>query len=450
MSKHSHADPSRIVRGRRVAWLLAIALLVSLHASNARVAGQANGEVRLLTIDGVINPLTAQYLERGLREGAEAQAEAVVVRLNTPGGLESSTREMTQAMLASSVPVVVYVTPPGARAASAGMFITIAAHVAAMAPGTNIGAAHPVGLGGQTDPVMAEKLVNDTAAPARAIATARGRNAEWAERAVRESVSITAEEAVEEGVIDLMAGDLQELLLQMDGRQVVTTAGEVTLRTAEARVIDSPMNLPERILHVLADPNIAYILFTIGVIGVIAELYNPGTLFPGIVGGISLILAFTAFGNLPINWAGVLLMLLAIGLFVGELYTEGIGILAVGGLIAFVLGSLMLFSPLTPTSPTMPDIRVSRWLIAAVAFGIAGFFLLVLRAVFEARRAPVATGTQILIGHSGVATSDLSPSGTVRVESEIWSAVSESGFIATGEQIEVVGVEGVTLKVKNR
>jgi membrane-bound serine protease (ClpP class) len=422
--------------------------VLALLAGSPQVGGAADREVLLLTIDGVINPHTAQYLARGLRQGTETRAEAVVVRLNTPGGLESSMREMTQAMLNAPVPVIVHVAPPGARAASAGMFITLAAHVAAMAPGTHIGAAHPVGLGGQTDPVMADKLTNDAAALARALAAARGRNADWAERAVRESVSITAAEARDQGVIDLLADDLEALVRELDGRQVVTATGEVTLRTAGARVAEMPMSLPERILHALADPNVAYILFTLGVIGLIAELYNPGMFFPGITGAISLLLAFTAFGNLPINWAGVLLLLLAVGLFVAEMFTAGLGIMAVGGLVAFVLGSLMLFTPLTPTSPAMPDVRVSPWLVAAMASAIGGFVLVVLRAVVKGQRAPVVTGSQAMVGRVGVAVSDLAPAGSARIDGEVWSAVAEDGSVRAGEAVQVVGVDGLILTVR--
>lgn len=448
-----------VTRRGRHSWLQArrrvlfgVLLLFLLSVPSFRLQGQeaAGGEVSLLTIDGVINPLTARYLERGLQEAADRQAEAVIIRLNTPGGLETSMRAMTQAMLNSPVPVVVYVAPAGARAASAGMFITIAAHVAAMAPGTNIGAAHPVGLGEQADPVMTEKIVNDAAALARSLAVTRERNATWAEQAVRESVSITADEALEQNVIDLIARDLQELLRQIDGRRAVTAGGEVSLRTAGAEVVESPMSLPERILQTIADPNIAYILLTIGMIGIIAELYNPGTLFAGITGAIALILAFFALGSLPTNWAGVLLLLLAVGLFVAELNTEGTGILAVGGLVAFVLGSLMLYRPFTPTSPAMPEVRVSPWLVGSMAVGIGGFFLLVVRAVLRARRAPVTTGAQALTGRSGVAVSDLEPAGTVRVDTETWSAVAEGGPIQRGEVVEVVGVEGVTLRVRRQ
>lgn len=398
----------------------------------------------------MINPLTARYLERGLRDAARARAVAVVVRLDTPGGLEPTMREMVEAILASPVPVVVYVAPPGARAASAGMFLTLAAHVAAMAPGTNIGAAHPVGLGERTDPTLTEKLASDAAALARSIAALRGRNAAWAERAVLESVSITAGEALEQNVIDLVARDLRELLLELEGRPVATTRGTVVLRTAGARVVEHPIGFAGRVLQVITDPNIAYILFTLGLIGLIAELYNPGMLFPGITGAISLILAFVAFGSLPVNWAGVLLLLLALGLFIAELATEGIGFLAVGGLIAFVLGSLLLYTPLTPTSPVMPQVRVSPWLVAFMAVSIAAFFVLVLRALLRIRRRRVETGAETLIGRTGLAVSELSPRGSVQVDTEEWSAIAVDGRIRAGTEVEVVGVEGVTLRVRTR
>ena len=433
---------------RRGVWLAAL-LLLTAHAGRTALRGQAEGDVRFLEIDGVINPLTARYLAREVQAAADAGSRLVIVRLDTPGGLESSMREMTETILGSPVPLVVYVAPPGARAASAGMFLTIAAHVAAMAPGTNIGAAHPVGIGGaQTDTVMAGKLVNDAAALGRAIAETRGRNAEWVEQAVRQSVSITSNEALEENVIDLVARDLDELLRLLDGRTIATPAGEVTLRTAGASIVESPMRLTERILHAITDPNIAYILFTLGVVGLMAELYNPGTLFAGLTGVIALVLAFTAFGSLPIGWAGVLLLLVALGLLLAELYTDGVGILATMGIIAFVLGSLMLYTPVRPVSPAMPDVGVSPWVIVVMAITIGGFFALVLRAIGRARRAPVATGAQALVGRTGIATSDLTPGGKVSLDSEVWSAVADVGTIAAGERVEIVAVEGVTLRVK--
>jgi membrane-bound serine protease (ClpP class) len=425
-------------------------LILGLLVFSPPKAEAAEPEIHVLSIDGPINPLTSQYLARGLREGADARAVAVVVRLNTPGGLESSTREMVQAMLGSSVPVVVYVTPSAARAASAGMFITIAANVAAMAPGTNIGSAHPVNIGEQTDPVMAEKVVNDSAALARAIANARGRNAVWAEQAVRESVSITAAEALDQRVIDLVAADVPDLLRQLDGRTVTTAQGPIEIRTAGVSVAERPMLFTERILQTIADPNIAYILFTIGVIGLIAELYNPGALFPGITGAISLVLAFVAFGSLPVSWAGILLILIALGLFVAELNTEGIGVLGAAGLVAFVLGSFMLYTPLTPPSPTMPAVGVSPVLVVTLSVAIAGSFLFVLRTLFEARKVPVVTGVEALVGLTGVAETDFAPNGIVRVGGESWSGVTEAGPVRKGEEVEVVGVEGITLRVLRR
>lgn len=426
--------------------LLALAAACLAGATTAVPA--ARSTVHLLTVEGVINPLTAEYLAGGLERAASEQAAAVVVQLNTPGGLERSMRRMVEAILGSPVPVIVYVTPGGGRAASAGMFITLAGHVAAMSPGTNIGAAHPVGLGGDADEVRQAKVVKDAAALARGLATMRGRNAAWAEEAVFESVSITAREAMDREVIDLVAADLDALLRRVDGETVRTAAGAAELSTAGAPIDRRPMSLPSRILHAITDPNVAYLLFTLGMVGLMAELYNPGILFPGITGAISLLLAFTAFGSLPLNWAAVALLVLAAALFVADLYTEGLGVLAVGGLVAFVLGSLLLYSPFSPTSPAVPDVGVSVWLIAVMALAIAGFFFFVIQALVRAQRRPVSTGAEALVGRPGTATSELAPEGTVRVDSESWHAVAEDGTIHAGEPVQVVGVQGVTLRVK--
>jgi membrane-bound serine protease (ClpP class) len=432
----------------------AVLFMVGVGAAPLLAQAPPPPEIRLLTVDGVINPLTARYLTRELEDAAGSGAGAVVLRLDTPGGLEPSMRVMVEAILGARVPVVAHVAPPGARAASAGMFLVLAAHVAVMAAGSNIGAAHPVSLGGQQQPdtALAEKMVNDAAALARAIAERRGRNAEWAELAVRRSVSITAQEALETKVIDLVADDLDALLPRLHGRRVETAAGVVALRTAGARVVVRPMNLPERILHAIADPNIAYLLLSIGFIGIIAELYSPGALFPGVTGAIALILAFVALGSLPVNWAGVVLLALGLGLFAADLATEGIGVLAVGGLVAFVLGSLMLYSPFTPLSPAMPEVRVSRWLIFAVAAAMAALLFFVGRAVMRLRHEPAAIGAPALLGRVGVAESRLAPGGTVRIDSEVWSAAVEEGAdpIAPGESVEVVGLEGVVLRVRQR
>jgi membrane-bound serine protease (ClpP class) len=430
------------------ALLLVGVLLLVAGRQQPTAAPAASGEVRLLEIDGVINPFTARYLERELARAQREGATLVVLRLDTPGGLESSTRRMVEALLGSEVPVVVHVAPPGAHAASAGMFITIAGHVAAMAPGTNIGAAHPVGVGaGNGEQVAVAKVVSDVAAFARAIATARGRNAEWAERAVRESESLAAEEALQLNVIDLIATDLEQLLGAVEGMEVTTTAGVITVSAAGLPQQERHMNFAERILHVITDPNIAYILMTIGVIGLIAELYNPGTFIPGIIGVIALIMAFLAFGSLPVSWAGVLLLLLAIGLFVAELNSEGIGFLAAAGMIAFVLAGLLFYRPITPVSPALPEAQVSWWVVVFMAAVFSGFFLIVLRAALRARREPVVTGVPALVGRTGTAVSALAPHGQVRVDGETWSAEAVDGQIASGEVVIVLGVEGVRLQV---
>lgn len=408
----------------------------------------SRGEVYIATLEGVINPLSASYLARALSRAEREGARALVLQLDTPGGLESSMREMTKIILASRIPVIVYVTPAGGRAASAGMFITISAHIAAMAPGTNIGAAHPVALGGEEQgEVMAGKVVEDAAALARSLATIRNRNANWAENAVRKSLSATAEEALKLDVIDLVSPSLPNLLQRVDGRQVKTKAGDVTLRVKDSRRVPISMTLLERLLHIITDPNIAYLLLSIGAIGIIAELYNPGTFVSGIVGVISLALAFVALGALPIGWAGVGLMILAIALMVGEIETEGFGALGVGAIIAFVMGSLLLFVPVTPVSPSLPSVRVSPWVILLVTTTLASFLLLVIGMAVQARRRPIATGIEGLIGQQGRAITRLDPMGIVNVGGEQWSAESIEGAIEAGVTVEIVSVSGVILHV---
>jgi len=428
----------------------ALAVGVVLLLPGARATAQdGRPSVHVAEITGVINPLSADYLVRALDGADRAGAAAILLRLDTPGGLDTAMRDMIQAIHESRVPVVVYVGPSGARAASAGLFITLAAHVAVMAPGTNIGAAHPVPLGGEgRDDVMTDKVTNDAAAYIRALAAARGRNSDWAERAVRESLSASAEEAVALGVVDFVASSREEVLSRVDGRVVRAAAGEVTLRTAGAQIVPVSMNLAERILHVITDPNIALLLVTIGTIGIIAELYNPGVWIPGIVGTIALILAFAALGNLPTNWAGVGLIVLAVALLVAEAQAAGLGIFAVGSAVAFVLGALFLFRPLGDISPATPSLAVNPAIAAAVAAGAAGFALLVLGSVALSRRAPIATGPEALIGALGIAPTDLKPAGVVRVQSEDWSAVAEGTPIDAGRPFRVTRVEGATLIVR--
>ncbi|MBX3260906.1 MAG: nodulation protein NfeD [Labilithrix sp.] len=427
---------------------LAAALVFALALAFAPRAAHAEelGAARLLSVSGPIDPVVARYVEREVGGAERDGAALVVVQLDTPGGLDASTRAIVQALLGSRVPVVVFVAPPGARAASAGMFVTLAAGVAAMAPGTEIGAAHPVSVGGgRLGSTTEAKVVHDAAAFARALAELRHRDGAWPERAVRESVSLTSDEAARAGVIDLVAADVPDLLLRLDGRAVPTASGDELLRTAGVSVEERPMLLSERVVRAISDPNVAYVLFLLGLLGIAAELYNPGALVPGTIGAIALVLALVAFGNLPIAWAGILLILLAIGLFVGELHS-GSGVLAAAAVAALVIGSLMLYAPREPMSPAAP-IRVSPVLVGVMASAVTAFFLLVVRATLRARRLAVQTGVPALVGQVGVATSDLAPAGTVRVEGEVWSAESGSGAIRSGERVKVVGAAGVVLHV---
>ena len=425
--------------------LLAFFLLASLPA----MAQPDERPVIVIEVQGVINPLTARYLDRTLRLAGRQAAQVVVLVLDTPGGLESSMREMVQALLESPLPTVVYVAPRGARATSAGMFITLAADVAAMAPATHIGAAHPVSLGGEVEigEAMEEKMTSDAAALVRSVATARGRNAEWAERAVRENLSVTADEALEQNIIDLVANDLDDLLRQIDGRSVTMAWGTVVLRTEGVPVERHPMNLIERFMHIITDPNIAYLLLSIGTLCLMAELSDPGLSVPGIASVVCFILAFMALGSLPVNWAGVALLALAVVFFAIGLLTETEAIVTVAGLVPFILGSLLLFSPFTPTSPAAPDLRVSPWLIGTMSLGILAFSFLVLRAIITAKRLPPQSGAERLVGRRGVACTDLMPEGQVRVELEDWSAVAVEEGIRAGEPVQVVGIVGVRLHV---
>ena len=427
---------------------LAILLLSLFFVVPIAVAQPAQPTVHVVEIVGVINPLSAEYLTRALAGAREEQAAAVVVRLDTPGGLDTSMRNMVQAIFDSSLPVILYVAPSGARAASAGLFICMAAHVCAMAPGTNIGAAHPVALGGEQEEASAEKATNDAAAFIRSLAEARGRNADWAERAVRESISASADEAASLNVADLKANDMTELLQAVDGRRVQTSAGEAVLRTAGVPTRPVPMTFAERILHTITDPNIALLLLTIGTIGIIAELYNPGTWIPGVAGAIALILAFAGLGNLPTNWAGVGLIILAVVLLLAEALTAGLGIFAAASAIAFVLGALFLFRPFGIPAPSAPAVSVNPVLMGALGAGAGAFMLLVLRSLVRTRMAPAAVGPEALVGATGVARARLDPQGVVTVHGEDWTAVAEGGPIDVGRSVRVVQLEGVTLLVQ--
>ena len=414
---------------------LALGLVILFSAAPVAAA-----TVSTITLEGVITPVTVRLVESAIERAQAARASALVIQLDTPGGLERSMRIICQRLLSAPLPVVVYVGPTGARAASAGVFITMAAHVAAMAPATNIGAAHPVALSGGADKETLRKVANDAAAFARSIALERGRNEEWAEKAVRESVSITEREAVQLKVVDLIAGSLPDLLEKIDGRKIRTPSGVVTLATRGASVQAIPINLRDRILGIITDPNVAYILMMLGTLGLFFELASPGAILPGVVGGISLILAFFAFQSLPINYAGLLLILFGLGLLVAEIKVVSHGILAIGGIVAMALGSLMLYD--------VPEVgfRVSWWVIVPTVGATAALFLVVLAFGMRAVRRPPMLGARALIGEMGVAKEPLTPTGQVAVHGELWRAVAE-GTIDAGTRVRVVGVQGLTISV---
>ena len=396
----------------------------------------------MVTIDGIINPAVAEFIAKGIARSAAEGAECFIIRMDTPGGLDLSMRSIIKEMMRADIPVIVYVSPSGARAASAGALITMAADIAAMAPGTNIGAAHPVSLGGgKMEDEMASKVENDAAAYAESIATKRNRNTKWAIKAVRESVSITENEALEIKVIDLIASDLEDLLRQLDGRKITTAAGVTILETEDIEVNEIEMGLREKVLDTLSNPNIAYILMMVGLLGLYFELSNPGAIFPGIIGGISLILAFFAFQTLPVNYAGILLIILALILFILEIKVTSFGMLTVGGVICLTLGSLMMFD-----SRTAPFARLSyEVIIPVVAVTSACCIVTVYLAVKAYRRKPT-TGREGLIGEVGMSKSAINPEGKVFVHGEYWNALSDEA-IPEGAAVKVVEVKDSKLKV---
>ncbi len=402
-------------------------------------------EVIVLTVDGIIHPPHAEYILKGIKKAHERKAEALIIQLDTPGGLDTSMRDIVKEILNSHIPIVVYVAPKGARAASAGAFITIAAHVAAMAPGTNIGAAHPVAMGGEKmDKTMAEKVTNDAVAYIKSIAQQRGRNVEWAEQAVRKSISSTETEALKKGVIDLIADDLNTLIKELHDKKVKTVSGEKILKTKDAKINELKMNFRERLLNFLSNPNIAYILLMIGIYGIIFELSNPGAIFPGVIGAISLILAFYSLQTLPINYAGAGLILLGIILLILELKFTSYGLLTLGGIACFVLGSIMLFDTANPV------FKLSISVIIPVTTITILFFVFLLRLAYKAHKRKPVTGVEELIGLMGIAKTDIdSRTGMVMVHGELWQAISEKP-IKKDEQVLVEEVQGLTLKVRKK
>jgi len=417
-------------------------LLVLLSTCVSPAAGASPEEVYDARVEGIIAPSLAEFIVSAIRKAEDGGAHAIIFELDTPGGLDTSMRVIIKEILRSPVPVIVYVSPSGARAASAGAFITIAAHVAAMAPGTNIGAAHPVQMGGgEADEEMTRKIENDAAAYIRGLAERRGRNATWAEDAVRKSVSATATEALKLKVIDLVAANRADLLAKIDGRTVETGAGKITLKTKTAKIVEVEMGLRDKVLSVISNPTIAYILLILGMAGLYFELSTPGAILPGVLGGICLILAFYAFQTLPINYAGLLLIILGVILFIAEVMVVSHGILTIGGMTAMILGSLMLID-----SPA-PFLQISLSAILGVTAATTAFFVFAIGAVFRAHRRQPATGREGLVGQAGVARTRLNPDGLIFIRGEIWNATCAEG-VEPGEQVQVTAVAGLKLKVK--
>ena len=424
--------------------LILIALL--LAASIIVRAQTASPRIDVLTVKGTINPVLTDYISRGIEQAEETGAIAVIIQMDTPGGLDTAMRDIIQEIVNARVPVVVYVSPAGARAASAGTYITLAAHVAVMAPNTAIGAATPVALGGDGEAQMSEemkkKIINDAIAYIRDIADSHGRNAEWAEKAVREGVSATSKEALELNVIDMIAPELSALVSQLNGRQVTLLDGSVViLNTQGAAINHVEMKLVEDFLYAIADPNIAYLLLSLAMLGIMVEIFNPGLIFPGVVGAISLLLAFFSLGVLPVNWAGVLLITLAFGLFIGEVLTSAFGLFTMGGIISLVIGSLILFKGGSPL------FRVDPWLIAAVTISIAAVFAFVVNRAIRAHRKQASTGREELIGKRAVVKVALDPEGTVFYKGERWAAISDQDRIEPGDEVIITSVDGLMLHV---
>ena len=447
---------SKPIRGIVLSLSAAMLVLGMVGATLAHAGPEGREQERhalVAEVDGMINPVTQRFISRVIDKGVKSEAEVVIFKLDTPGGLLSSTRKIVEDLLSDRVPTAVYVYPSGARAASAGTFITAAANIAVMAPGSNIGAAAPVASGGEDIPdTLKSKVVQDTLALMRSIAEVRGRNSEALEDTVTEPqpMSYDAKQALELNVVDFIAQDVADLLQQIHGTSVDTASGPRTLDTRDLALREINMSFVEKFLFFLADPNVSFILLSLGGLGLVVELFNPGLMVPGVVGIILLILAFVSLGNLPVNWAAVGFIILAGVLVLAELFVSGFGILGIGAIVSFIFGGLLLFSSFGSPSPTMPSIRVSLWLLGSFsgAFTLFGFWFL--RTIVQSRRAGGQKEPELspLIGAVGVVASELAPRGTVQVAGEVWTAVTEDGIvIEIGERVEVLKVEGTVLTV---
>ncbi len=434
---------------RKLRLTLLIGILSATAIAMASGAEAANPKIDVLEVKGVINPVVANYINRGITQSEEANTLACIIQLDTPGGLDTSMRDIVKDIVDAEVPVIVYVSPAGARAASAGVFITMAAHVAAMAPNTNIGAAHPVAIGeegeAQMSEEMEEKVVNDAAAYIRSIAEAHGRNMEWAEKAVRESVSATEQEALELNVIDLVASDLNSLISQLDGREVIMLDGRViTLNTQGATINRNPMSNVEGFLLAISDPNIAVVLLSLAVLGITVEIFNPGLIFPGVFGGICAFLGTYSLGILPIDYAGIALIGLAGGLFIAEFFTASFGIFTAGGIASLVIGLLILFSG----RPTLfqPD----PWVIPTIAAVIGSIAAFIIYRVVRTHRRQPTTGREELKGKTAIVKVALNPEGTILYKGELWTAILDQGEAKPGEEVIITKTEGLKVYVTKK
>ena len=432
----------QIILKHRFIFILPFLYLLFFFCPAPASAEENSSVVLVITVNGVINPASAEFIEKSIKNANEKKYEALVIELDTPGGLDTSMRNIVKAMIGSEVPVIVFVSPSGSRAASAGVFITMAANIAAMSPGTNIGAAHPVSVGGKMDKTMEAKVTNDAVAYIKSIAASRGRNVKWAEDAVRKSISSTEKEALQNRVIDLVTKDIHSLLIAVDGRKVKTASGIKVLRTKNATVIREELGVRQRILNFISDPSVAYILMLLGFYGLFFELTSPGSLFPGIIGGICLILAFYAFQTLPINYAGLLLIVLAIILFILEIKIISHGILAIGGIISMIIGSLMLFE-----SPA-PFMKLSLAIILPAVAVTTLFFTLTISLAVKAHKKKPVTGAEGLKGSIGIATTDITAdNGAIKIHGEIWAARSDEP-VTKGERVIVESVSDLQVKVR--
>jgi membrane-bound serine protease (ClpP class) len=431
-------------------WLRLILLLGLLIVAATAIGVQAaSPTIVVLTIDGTINPVLADYISRGIEDAEDSNATACIIQMDTPGGLDTAMRDIIQQIVNARIPVVVYVSPSGARAASAGTYITLAAHVAVMAPNTAIGAATPVALGSggeaQMSDEMKNKVINDAVAYIRSLAESHGRNADWAEEAVREGASAAQQEALELNIIDMVAPDLDSLISDLDGKEVTLLSGRVvTINTQGAIIKNVNMGAADSFLYAIADPNIAILLLSLASLGIMIEILNPGLIFPGVVGAICGLLAFYSLGQLPVNIAGVLLIVLAFGLFIAEAFTSSFGLFTGGGVVALVLGALILFPRGSPV------FQVNPWLIGILAVIVILVSVFVIHRIVRARRRQPYTGREEFLGKTALVKVALNPEGTVLFKGERWTAISDEGRVKTGEEVVITKYEDLKLHVRRK